>query len=182
MGGTTIAVAAADGNDNDNNSFIANRIIRARYGIVTRGVTTNLNINPVVTDNIIGPPAFGADEIGKVGIFMQSDVGATISRNTIQFVGGDFANTTAGADRVGIALGVESWASAPGTLTSSDYTVTRNIIHDVIEERTFSAVGILSGTTNGANPTNNVVANMVISTDQAFTETDNLADRLQCHH
>ncbi len=159
MGGTTISVSAADGNDNDNNSFIANRIIRSRYGIVTRGLTTNLNISPVITDNIIGPAAFGADQIGKVGIFMQSDIGATVSRNTVQFVGGDFANTTFGADRVGIAIGVESWASAPGTLAGSDYSVTRNVIHDVIDERTFSAVGVLLSVTNGTNPTNNLVAN-----------------------
>ncbi|MBK7394431.1 MAG: CHRD domain-containing protein [Chloracidobacterium sp.] len=159
MGGTTISTSAADGNDNDNNSFIANRIIRSRYGIVTRGLITNFNISPVITDNIIGPAAFGADQIGKVGIFMQSDTGATISRNTVQFVGGDFANSTGGADRVGIALGVESWAGAPGTLAGSNYTVTRNIVHDVIEERTFSSVGVLLAVTDGANATNNLVAN-----------------------
>lgn len=103
MCGTTISTSA-NGVDNDNNSFIANRIIRARYGIVTRGTTTDLNINPVVTDNIIGPSSFGTDEIGKVGIFMQADTGATVSRNTVQFVGGDLANTTGGADRVGINI------------------------------------------------------------------------------
>ena len=161
MNGATIAVGT-NGDDNDNNSFIANRIIRARYGIATRGNPTNVNLNTVVTDNIIGPAAFGADQIGKVGIFMQADDGATIGRNTIQFVGGAFANTTAGADRIGIALGVESWGSAPTTLAGANYNVTRNVIHDVIEERTFSAVGILQASANGANPTSNLIANNFI--------------------
>ena len=158
MSGTAISTTS-NGEDNDNNSFIANRIIRVRYGIVTRGLTTNLNANPIVTDNIIGPAAFGADAIGKVGIFMQADSGATVSRNTIQFVGGDFANTSAGADRVGIAIGSDAWGSTPSTLLGTGYTVARNVIHDVIEERTFSAVGIYLGAVNGTSPTGNVVAN-----------------------
>lgn len=162
MNGTTISLTA-NGDDNDNNQFIFNRIIRARYGIVTRGTTTNLNINPVVTDNIIGPSSFGADQIGKVGIFMQADTGALVSRNIVQFVGGDFANTTAGADRLGIAIGSESWSTtASTTLTSNTYTVTRNIIHDVVEERTFSSLGLQLATTGGGSPTNNLVANNFI--------------------
>jgi hypothetical protein len=158
MSGTAISTTS-NGEDNDNNSFIANRIIRVRYGIVTRGLTTNLNANPIVTDNIIGPAAFGADAIGKVGVFMQADSGATVSRNTIQFVGGDFANTSGGADRVGIAIGSDAWGSTPSTLLGTGYTVARNVIHDVIEERTFSAVGIYLGAVNGTSPTGNVVAN-----------------------
>ena len=161
MTGATIGVAV-NGDDNDNNAFLANRIIRSRYGIMTRGNPTNLNLSTVVADNIIGPAAFGPDEIGKTGVFLQADAGAVISRNTVQFVGGLFGNTTAGADRIGIALGVESWGSAPTALAGTDYTVTRNVIHDVIEERTFSAVGILASVTNGANPTNNLVANNFI--------------------
>ena len=158
MSGTAISTTS-NGEDNDNNSFIANRIIRVRYGILTRGLTTNLNANPIVTDNIIGPAAFGADAIGKVGIFMQADSGATVSRNTIQFVGGDFANTSGGADRVGIAIGADAWGSTPTTLLGTGYTVSRNVIHDVIEERTFSSVGIYLGAVNGTSPTGNVVAN-----------------------
>ncbi|HLM02941.1 MAG TPA: Calx-beta domain-containing protein, partial [Pyrinomonadaceae bacterium] len=159
MSGTAISTTN-NGIDNDNNSFIANRITKARYGIVTRGTTTDLNINPVVTDNIVGPEAFGADQIGKVGIFMQADTGATVSRNTVQFVGCLDPQTCIGADRMGIAIGAESWSTTDtSTITSANYTVTRNIVHDVVEEVTFSALGIRLGTTQSGSPTGNLVAN-----------------------
>ncbi len=161
-GNTTIAVST-NGVDNDNNQFIFNRITKARYGIVTRGTAaSDLNVNPVVTDNIIGPSSFGVDEIGKIGILMQADTGAVVSRNVVQFVGGTFANTTAGADRVGIGIGLEDWASNPTATTCTDYTVTKNVIHDVIDERTFSALGILLGNANGATGTNSLIANNFI--------------------
>ena len=159
MSGTTITTTS-NGADNDNNQFIFNRITSARYGIVTRGVTTNNNIAPIITDNIIGPNAFGPDGISKTGILLQADTGAIVSRNTIQFIGGDLANTTAGADRVGIGIGTDSWsATSTTTITSGDYTVTKNIIHDVVEERTFSSAGIILGTTRSGSATNNLVAN-----------------------
>ena len=163
MGGTTISLTATDGNDNDNNQFIFNRITRARYGLATRGVTTNNNEGLVITDNIIGPTSFGSDEIGKAGLFLQADTGALVSRNTVQFVGGDLANTTAGADRCGICIGGENWTVTDSTtITSGDYTVTRNVIHDIVDERTFSAIGIKLGTTRGGAATNNLVANNFI--------------------
>jgi hypothetical protein len=161
MCGTTISVTA-NGVDNDNNSFIANRVIRARYGIVTRGTTTDLNINPIVTDNIVGPSAFGSDQIGKVGIFMQADTGALVSRNTVQFVGCLDPQACTGADRMGIAIGNESWSAAPGTITSNTYTVTKNTVHDIIDELTFSSLGIDLATTGGGTATNNLVANNFI--------------------
>ncbi len=159
---TSIATSSG-GDDNDNNSFIANRIIRARYGIATRGQTTNNNESPIVRDNIVGPGAFGADQIGKSGIFMQADNGALVSGNMVQFVGGDLANTTSGSDRSGIAIGSESTgATTTTTITSSNYTVTGNTIHDVIEERTFSSAGIILGTTRSGSPTNNLISNNFI--------------------
>lgn len=161
MCGTTISTST-NGTDNDNNSFIENRIVKARYGIVTRGTTTNLNESPVVKNNIIGPTSFGADEIGKVGIFMQADNNALVEGNIVQFVGGDYNNTSGGSDRIGIAIGQESWGTSPSTLTSTNYTVRNNTIHDVAEERLFSAVGLLLGTTNGGSPTANKVYNNFI--------------------
>lgn len=163
MSGTTISATAAGGPDNDNNQFIFNRVIRARYGILTRGESaTNLNQNTVIDDNIIGPSAFGPDQIGKAGIIAIFENNCNINRNTVQFVGGLFATTTAGADRYGIGLGGESWATTPTNTTNTNFTVTRNLVHDVIEERTFSSVGIASNTTNGGAPTNNLIANNMI--------------------
>ena len=161
MCGASIAVGN-DGNDNDNNAFIENRITRCRYGLVTRGPAANLNQTVQVLDNIVGPTAFGNDHIGKVGIFMQGDNNATIRGNTVQFVGGQFANTTFGGDRIGIAIGSESWTNTASTFTGTNYTVTRNLIHDVIDERTFSAMGINIATTNSGTATNNLVCSNMI--------------------
>ncbi|HKP51475.1 MAG TPA: S-layer homology domain-containing protein [Chloroflexia bacterium] len=163
MSGTTISTTS-NGVDNDNNSFIANRIIRSRYGIVTRGTTTDLNIAPIITDNIIGPAAFGADTIGKTGILLQADTGATVSRNTIQFVGCVIAQScVSGADRVGIGIGSETWGTTDTTtITSNTYSVTKNVIHDIVEEQTFSVVAIKLATTGSGVATNNVVANNFI--------------------
>jgi hypothetical protein len=161
--GTAISVTSADGNDNDNNQFIFNRIIKARYGIVSRGVTSNNNLNAVITDNIIGPAAFGADQVGVAGIYMLADTGALISRNTIQNVGVLAANAAGGADRFGIAIGAVSWeVTNSTTITSGDYTVTKNVIHDIVDEKTFSVVGIRLGTTRSGSATNNLVANNFI--------------------
>ena len=161
--GTTISVTAADGNDNDNNSFIANRIVRVRYGIASRGVTGNNNIAPIITDNIIGPAAFGPDQIGKIGIYMQGDTGATISRNAIQNIGVLLGNAAGGADRIAIAIGAENWTTTDLVVfEGGDYTVTKNVIHDIVDEKTFSAVGIRLGTTRSGAPTNNLVANNFI--------------------
>ena len=158
MCGTAITVSS-NGTDNDNNSILANRVIKARYGITTRGTTTNLNISPIITDNIVGPASFGTDQIGKVGIFLQADTGAIVSRNTVQSVGCLEPQACTGADRMGIAVGNESWSMAPSTITSDNYTVTKNIVRDVIDENTFSSVGINLATTNGGAATNNLVAN-----------------------
>lgn len=161
MCGTSISTTS-NGVDNDNNSFVNNRITKCRYGIVTRGTTTDLNLNPVITDNIIGPNAFGPDQISKTGIFLQADQGALVARNTVQFVGILTTHSAGGFDRAGIAIGTDSWSMSPGTLTGNTYTVINNVIHDIVEEKTFSAVGINLGATGGGSPTNNLVANNFI--------------------
>lgn len=162
MNGTTISTTS-NGTDNDNNTFTENRIIKCRYGICTRGTTTNLNEIVTVTNNLIGAASFGSDAVGKVGIFMQADNNALISGNQIQNIGGDFANTSGGADRIGIAIGSEAGGQTSSTtLTSTNYTVINNKISNVVEERTFSAVGIIIGTTASGASTNNLVANNMI--------------------
>lgn len=158
MSGTTISTTS-NGVDNDNNQFLSNRIVRARYGIMTRGTTTNLNITPVIENNIIGPDSFGADQIAKVGIFVQADTGGIIRGNIVQNVGCLHTQACTGADRVGIGVGNESWSGSPGTITSNTYKVEGNIVRNIIEERNNSSVGITLGTTASGSPTNNVVAN-----------------------
>ena len=162
MCGTTIS-ATANGVDNDNNSFIDNRIIKARYGIVTRGTNSDNNLNPIVTDNIVGPTSFGTDQIGRTGIFMQFDNGALVSRNTVQSVGTLVTQANGFSDHCGICIGTESWGvTDSSTATSLNYTVTRNTVRDIIEEKTGSAIGIKLGTTQSGGATNNLVANNFI--------------------
>jgi len=153
-----------NGRNNDNNQYLQNRIIKARIGIsLNGGGATNTNDNNLISENIIGPDSFGADNIGGTGIYVQFQNNCSITKNNIQYVGGLFANTTAGADRIGIGVGINSWTSSTtSTTTGSNYTVTGNIIHDVIEERTFSALGISIGVTLSGPKTNNLVANNVI--------------------
>lgn len=86
-----------------------------------------------------------------------------ITKNLVQFVGGNFGNTTSGADRVGIGLGTGAWSNASTTTTTgSDNVVSQNIVHDIIEERTFSAVGILIGQTLSGPKTNNLIVNNAV--------------------
>lgn len=160
VSGTT---RTANGRNNDSNVFRENRIVRARFGINIIGVSTNTNDNNSILSNIIGPTASGTDNIGACGIFVQFQNYCTISDNSVQNVGGTFSQTTSGADRIGIGVGVSSWTSSTtATTTGSNYTVTNNIVHDIIEERTFSAVGIVVGTTLGGAKTNNLIANNVV--------------------
>lgn len=157
-GSSVIGINA--GRNNDNNSYIDNRIVKCRYGILLHGgAAVNRSDNNVITGNIIGPVVAGADNIGKVGIFAQFQDNCLISNNHVQNVGGTFNTTTAGADRVGIGAGSESWASTPTTTTGGNYTVTNNKVHDITDGRTFSAIGILCASTRSGVPTNNLVAN-----------------------
>ncbi|MEZ5305920.1 MAG: Calx-beta domain-containing protein [Pyrinomonadaceae bacterium] len=162
LSGTSISTTS-NGADNDNNQLLENEITSVRYGIVTRGVTTNNNLGIVIKDNVIGPENLGDAVISRTGILLQADTGAIVSGNTVRFVGGDLANSTSGSDRTGIGVGTDSWsATSSTTITSGDYVVTGNIIHDVIEERTFSAAGIVVGTTRSGSPTNNLIANNMV--------------------
>lgn len=158
VGGTTKGLVS--GRNNNSIQILENRVIRCRTAIAITGTSTNLNQNNSILRNIVGPTSFGADEIGITGINVQFQNNCNVSDNTVQFVGGDFANTTGGADRVGIGIGQSAWSStATTTTTGSNYTVTNNIVHDIIEERTFSAVGIICATTLSGPATNNLVAN-----------------------
>ncbi len=151
------------GPDNDNNRIEGNTFIKARYGLYIRGGSAaDPNTGTVVSNNTFGPAAFGAESIGKGAIVVREENGIQITNNLIQNIGGDFANTSAGADRVGISLAADaSWT--PSAVFVSNAVVTNNIITNVIDERTFSAAGIVIAGADGTNATNNLVANNMIS-------------------
>lgn len=158
--GTPSSVTA--GADNDNNTIQGNTFTKVRYGIYTMGgATTNANLGTVISNNIIGPSAFGADEIGRGGIIVREEDGIQITGNEIRFVGGNFANTSAGADRSGITFGTDAgWT--PTSVFVKNAVISKNKIHDVVDERTFSASAIAIGAVDGSNATNNLIANNMI--------------------
>ena len=154
----------ANGRNNDSNQYRENRIIKCRLGIsLNGGGATNLNDDNIIASNIIGPASFGTDEIGLNGILTTFQNRCIINKNNVQFVGGTFALTTAAADRVGIAVGTGTWSNTTTTTsTNSNYVITQNIVHDIVEERGSSAVGILVGTTLSGPKTNNLIANNAV--------------------
>jgi hypothetical protein len=160
LSGTITAITAGD--DNDNNIIESNTFIKVRYAIYTRGGSTlNPNLGTIIRKNIVGPAAFGVDEIGKNGIIVREEDGIQITGNEIRFVGGDFANATTGADRAGISFSTTGdWT--PPTVYVKNAVVTGNLVHDIVEERTFSAVGIAVAGVDGLNLVNNLVANNMI--------------------
>lgn len=152
----------SNGADNDSNKVHNNLITKVRYGVVFQGVSGNPNEGNSVTNNYIGSAAFGADQIGKVGIGATHQSGIIISGNTIRSLGSIHPNIPDGAgdDRVGIALGADSWPPS-STSVISNAVVTENIIQDIVEESVHSSVGILLAA-SGTN-TNNLIANNMIS-------------------
>ena len=119
----------------------------------------------MITDNIIGPAAFGPDQIGKAGIYMSGDTGANHQpQHHPERRRPCWPMPPAAQTVFGIAIGAETWATTESTTVfeGGDYTVTKNVIHDIVDEKTFSAVGIRLGTTRAGAPTNNLVANNFI--------------------
>ncbi|MFL6274081.1 MAG: FG-GAP-like repeat-containing protein [Blastocatellia bacterium] len=156
--GTSI-ITTNDGANNDSNTFMNNAITKARWGIYLRGSASSSNTSNTISGNLIGPAAFGSDEIGRGGIVIQHQTSVSITQNEVRFVGNLVAQTAGGNDRIGIGVGGNDGPTPPTTNVSSA-TVTRNMVHDIIEEKTFSALGIvLAGT---GTPSSNVVANNVI--------------------
>ncbi len=161
--GTTIT-SSSQGRNNNNNTILNNIMFRARYGVsICGGGATNLNQNNRIDSNIIGSSAYDGGAIGKVGILVQFQNNCNIEYNTVKYIGGPSTNTTAGADRIGIGVGSESWAIGSSTTTTgTNNKVNGNIIRNIREGRTFSAVGILCATTASGPATGNVITNNVI--------------------
>jgi hypothetical protein len=163
-GATITTTPTAEGRNIDNTQILENEITKCRYGITFRGATTNLNDNNVIMNNIVGPDSFvGGNAIGKDGIYVQFQNGCSISYNEVKFVGysgGIISGLTGGADRVGIAVGSDAWSTTTTTVTTGlNCTINGNKVHDIVEQREFSAVGIMCATTQSGPPTGNVISN-----------------------
>lgn len=136
-----VVATNSDGSDNDRNELSRNLVIRCRWGVYLRGSAVAPNLQNRIEANVVGPVAFGPDQLGRGGIIVQYQDQLSISRNEIRCVGARFSNPTPGTDRIGIGLGGFSWPGPATAITNSQ--VSRNLIHDIVDEKTFSAVGIL---------------------------------------
>ena len=160
------ALLGNSGADNDNNSFINNAITKVNIGIYSSGESAANQVqNTVISNNLIGPAAFGADQIGRAGIIFNLTNGATVTGNEVRFVGVLEAQTSSGGsyDKFGIAHAFNGWSETTfGDLAVSNTTIGANKVHDIVEENTFSAVGIFMAGGNGANDTLNKTVNNFI--------------------
>lgn len=156
LSGTAVAISSA-GEGNDRNEIIGNQVSRCRWGIFLRGGVAPNQLNRIEA-NLVGPTSFGSDQIGRGGIVVQHQVSATIARNEVRYVGVRVGDVTPGIDRIGIGLGAFLWPGSGTTVTNS--RVERNLVHHVVDEKTFSAVGLLVAGT-GAPSANLIVNNMI---------------------
>jgi photosystem II stability/assembly factor-like uncharacterized protein len=163
-GGSTLAsvTGPSDGADNDTNTVSNNYLYKLRIGVWLRGSLTNPNDNNIITGNLVGPTSFGPDQIGRGGIVVQYQNNLGITQNEVRFVGGDLANspTATISDRVGIGLGSDVWPATQTFILNGN--ISRNSIHDIVDERGASAVGIVLADQYSINPTKNYVANNMI--------------------
>lgn len=162
------AAILTGGLDNDNNTFSNNFVRRVSVGIASiGGQAANLNQNTSIANNLIGPAAFGSDQISLAGVLLFNENAVNVIANEIRFIG-DAATTggSSGRDHVGIVLGSTgaSWStSGAGTaVTVTNANVSRNLIHDIVDRGTFSAAGITLNGVNASGATNNTVANNMI--------------------
>jgi hypothetical protein len=141
-GGSTISSVAAVANSN--NTYEANIITRAQYGIAINGPSA-LQGGTIITQNTIGSPS---NTIGFRGISINNETGTSVTGNTVQYVSS--INTTAGAG--GIIL--------PGSTTAVNISgnTIRNISSSAPSAGTSSICAIYIG---GANSSSNVDANTI---------------------
>lgn len=175
------ALLGNGGADNDNNSFINNAITKVNIGIYSSGESlANPVQNTVMANNLIGPAAFGADQIGRAGIIFNQSNNASITNNEVRFVGVTDAQTSTGGsyDKFGITHAFNGWSDtlASGDLGVTNTVISRNKVHDIVEENTFSAVGIFMAGGSGTNDTlNTTVNNFIWNVRANGTSGDNSA-------
>lgn len=150
-----------DGADNDYNTIENNVITRCAWGIYVRGSANGINDGNSIRQNLIGPASFGSEQIRRGGIVMQFQDSATVSGNEVRFIGTLNNQAAGGNDRVGIGLGGFE-CPVPTVTDFSNGIVTQNNIHDIVEEKTFSAVGLQLAAIN-TQPTGNLIANNMIA-------------------
>lgn len=162
VNGATIGVGTS-GIDNDENQFENNVITRVRYGIFLSAASgTNPNTSNRILSNTIGPNAFGAEQIGRAGIVLHNSVNNNVHKNVIRYVGTLISDAASGSDKAGIVLATDA-AWTPTTTTVYGSRITANHIYEVVEEKAFSAIGIIVAGTNAGDSTGNVIANNMIA-------------------
>lgn len=157
-GGQTIG-STTNTSGNNNNTFNNNSITRVSWGIFITGSAAGINTGNTITGNIIGPAAFGSDEIGRAGIYISYQDNAVVTLNEVRFVGKIFGQSTSLNDCNGIGIGGYDIPSFGTPVTNT--TVSRNKIHDIINEKTFSAAGMILGN-SAAAASNNIISNNII--------------------
>jgi trimeric autotransporter adhesin len=159
--GATITIfPPPDGLDNNNNLIENNTIIKTNWGIYLRGGAASSNTGNTIRQNIIGPAVFGSDQLRKGGIILQNQNTPQVTYNEVRFVGNQIAQAVGGTDHIGIGIGGAD-GPTPTTTNVTNATVTNNKVHDIVCEKTFSAIGILLAVPNGT-ATNNMIANNFI--------------------
>lgn len=148
-----------EGADNNDNLFLNNEILRAGWGFWLRGTAGNPNTGNRIEGNVIGTTSFGTNQIGRGGIVLLNQDSAVVRANLVRNTGLPEWNGAVGADRFGIALGDYAWPPvSPTALRNS--RVDGNIIENIFEQGTRSAVGILLAPAAGA--TGNVIVNNMV--------------------
>ncbi|MEO6390514.1 MAG: hypothetical protein ABIP75_01600, partial [Pyrinomonadaceae bacterium] len=166
---TSSAAILTGGTGSHNNTYTNNLIKKVSVGIASLGGSSLAPYTgTVISKNLVGPTAFGSEEIGTAGILVFNEDGIQIVDNEVRFVGDtNFPSLGGGSrDRVGIVIGSTgaSWSLTSGgtTVLVSNANVSRNKIHDIVEPTTFSAVGIVDNANSVGAPTNNTIANNLI--------------------
>jgi hypothetical protein len=167
--GSSIAdYSIANGAGNNYNHIEGNYIIRAKYGIALLGLDSMLNTGNSIIHNIVGPTIEGIDAIGTAGIIAANQNGLNIAYNEVRFVGGDSVNIASAGDRAGIFIGTiqanlwnNTFAGDSSATFISNSKISANQIHNIVEERGSSAIGIAYINKAGGTTANEISNNMI---------------------
>ncbi|MBS1518987.1 MAG: T9SS type A sorting domain-containing protein [Bacteroidetes bacterium] len=163
--GETMAVplSSYQGKDNDNNEITENYIYKCMHGIIFGGSSLNLNDSNRITKNIVGSEAFNSDRITRSGISAEYQNYCLIEGNEVRFLGALSTDAVSpGGENIGIQAGGFSYSIAPERSLGTNYTVNGNLIHDIINEKDYTAVGIGVSTSAAGISTGNLISNNVI--------------------